>query len=418
MAKKKARKKRHPTNEFITVDDVNPKLDPNRAHMDNILLGAILPQDAIIQQRDAILSKPFFQGKPMTPETKRAITMLYDSSIKTSNSMRPLVCGYVDALIAAGEMPDDDTLNQMNRISLPQSLPDDLVEEFEQKQHARMTSLDQTFFAILPCFTSGVLTRDEDRIQQIFIWEVHSVNIQSHVIELSLRCEICCNGKRVPSVRIDHAFLQVIVMNDAYGWQIQNNEKTVSETLNMTVTKLSARRLKWTNADYQLWTNAIIRQARKVHQKYDPDFTNGVVQQAAIQEFLSYILTVNHVLGKRKTQKTTQSTDHPASQKPEIQLNTQTPQPEVKTDRIICGIRFSSVKAPRKPSMRTLVQYHTAAWSVKGHVRHYKSGKTVYIQPSVRRRQALKDKVSGQPAQQIVELVNPDKEASSDSCSS
>lgn len=51
-----------------------------------------------------------------------------------------------------------------------------------------------------------------------------------------------------------------------------------------------------------------------------------------------------------------------------------------------------------------IIDYHTPEWSVKGFPRHYKSGKTVFIQPSVRKRRVDKAVISPKEIEKNVEL--------------
>ena len=73
-------------------------------------------------------------------------------------------------------------------------------------------------------------------------------------------------------------------------------------------------------------------------------------------------------------------------------------------------IQFVSNQPPRKPSQKTARQYHGAVWTVRGHVRKYANGKTVYIRPTVRRRKALQDHINSRP-QNIIEFHDNAKEA-------
>ena len=50
-----------------------------------------------------------------------------------------------------------------------------------------------------------------------------------------------------------------------------------------------------------------------------------------------------------------------------------------------------------------LVEYKTDSWSVKGHLRHYKSGKTVFIKPSNRHRQIAESLIKPK------EIIEPER---------
>lgn len=418
MAKKKPKKKRSiRTTDLVTLDDINPKMDINQCHMENVLLNTILPPESAAQQRDGILARPQFLGKAMTTETRETVNVLYEASRKMTARMRPFVEKFIQALIKAGIMPSDDELAKLDSIRLPKAVPDGVIQAVSADQANPPQDINEMVFRLLPCFTSGIISKPDGEVESVFIWTVHTVDIEHQVIELSLQHEIHCNGRRVPNMNIKHAFVQVTrdPESPAYLWHVQHKTETHSEPLDLIVSKLSARKLNWTDGDYQFWEDAVIRMARKTRLKYDPD-NQGIVQQAVLQEFLSLMILVNYVLGQQKlrrkaAQQTVDTTPHEDRPRPEIKLDTQTPPAETRVNRVLCGIVFSSTQLPKKPSMRTLVQYRTAAWSVRGHVRHYKSGKTAYIQPTVRKRHALKDKVpENKPARQVIELIDPKKE--------
>ena len=67
------------------------------------------------------------------------------------------------------------------------------------------------------------------------------------------------------------------------------------------------------------------------------------------------------------------------------------------------GIQIKSRKRPIKVTRRNIIEYKTASWGVRGHVRHYKNGKTVYIKPYTCKRQKVKLPENSQP-QKIINI--------------
>ena len=70
-------------------------------------------------------------------------------------------------------------------------------------------------------------------------------------------------------------------------------------------------------------------------------------------------------------------------------------------------ISIKSAKMPRRPTGETIRKYKVAAWNSRGHVRHYKSGKTVYVRPSVHHRKCFKE--NEELAQTILKVGNTKK---------
>ena len=64
--------------------------------------------------------------------------------------------------------------------------------------------------------------------------------------------------------------------------------------------------------------------------------------------------------------------------------------PDERKVRYVGPIRVISEKPPRPVTRKTITTYRTASWQVRGHVRHYKSGKTVYVQPHVKSRREMR----------------------------
>lgn len=52
-------------------------------------------------------------------------------------------------------------------------------------------------------------------------------------------------------------------------------------------------------------------------------------------------------------------------------------------------IKITSEKKPSAPSMKKIIRYSTAEWSRRGFVRHYKSGKTVFVKPTTVKRKCI-----------------------------
>lgn len=78
--------------------------------------------------------------------------------------------------------------------------------------------------------------------------------------------------------------------------------------------------------------------------------------------------------------------------------------PRTRILRSVGPINVQSVKRPREVTARSAAKYTIAAWGVRGHLRRCKSGKTVWIKPTVHRRKSLQDKGAVKNRQQIIKL--------------
>ncbi|SDW49173.1 hypothetical protein SAMN05216391_10932 [Lachnospiraceae bacterium KHCPX20] len=72
-----------------------------------------------------------------------------------------------------------------------------------------------------------------------------------------------------------------------------------------------------------------------------------------------------------------------------IQKGGSTDPSDKRITRIVNGITFLSKIKPKHPTYKGLRHFTCASWSVRGHVRTYKSGKTVYVRPHEKHRKSL-----------------------------
>ncbi len=112
----------------------------------------------------------------------------------------------------------------------------------------------------------------------------------------------------------------------------------------------------------------------------DDEMTNSL-----IQHFFTAMLQVNcelnehkpkAVRGKAKGVKVKTVTDKTPETNPRPQI--------VRT--LPSGVTITSAKAPKASTLEVVRHYKVASWNVRGHVRHYKNGKVVYIEPRVAHR--------------------------------
>lgn len=68
------------------------------------------------------------------------------------------------------------------------------------------------------------------------------------------------------------------------------------------------------------------------------------------------------------------------------------------------GISIKSVDIPREANYERIIRYKVASWNTRGHERKLKSGKVVYVKPSVHHRKALQGKCTDEPAQTVIQI--------------
>jgi hypothetical protein len=68
------------------------------------------------------------------------------------------------------------------------------------------------------------------------------------------------------------------------------------------------------------------------------------------------------------------------------------------------GIVIKSVDIPREANYERIIRYKVASWNTRGHERKLKSGRVVYVKPSVHHRKALQGKCTDGPAQTVIQI--------------
>ena len=84
------------------------------------------------------------------------------------------------------------------------------------------------------------------------------------------------------------------------------------------------------------------------------------------------------------------------------EINTECVDIPRKLVRTIGKITVKSEKIPKQSTERTVIKYKVASWKRRGFIRHYKSGKTVYIKETTHHRHCLNDET--QTPQSVIKL--------------
>ena len=101
--------------------------------------------------------------------------------------------------------------------------------------------------------------------------------------------------------------------------------------------------------------------------------------------FVGVILETNYQLSLGKPKAKRGSGNKIQTKAGEIDRN---PKPKI-VRALSGGILVTSVKPPRPASPDTIRTYHIAAWKSRGHIRHYKDGRTTYVRESIHHRKCL-----------------------------
>lgn len=152
-----------------------------------------------------------------------------------------------------------------------------------------------------------------------------------------------------------------------------------------TLTRIPPTELPWSSVEKELWEEIILQNAVDQEARWKNHGFHDVF--AATSEFTRLISITNFLLSNHRPVLIKEPSDKPAAKR---QATTKPKTAEkTRSVRTVGPIRVISVRPPKAPNEKTIRNYVTAAWTVRGHTRTYKSGKTVYIKPGTRRRRSM-----------------------------
>lgn len=272
---------------------------------------------------------------------------------------------------------------------------------------------EQTFYLALPCFPSGILQLPDNRVIHFEVTDLETGDLNSARISLAhYRCIPYngANGKNTvtadPGRRVSFLLSPQTIGFDGVHFRVK--ESAIIEHVSFTdlYTCFHPREMNWTKGQVRLWEQVVLQNA--VDQ--DEKFKRGRLAELLVADlFVNAIISANVLLSNQRpvieypARPETSRTSRPASGAKPASLAPVDPDEPVKKTRIVGTVKFVSAKLPKAPSQKTLRQYHLAEWKARGHMRHYKSGKVVYIRPAVKRRKALQGKPAT-PTQSIIKF--------------
>lgn len=290
---------------------------------------------------------------------------------------------YINQLATTGIYPNKTVIDQLDCIDMsafgnpdqPCSAQKPKTEDFDITMEYLKHPENHPFYYLIPCFKTGFLKTNQQRgiyFNILQIDEEHQ-SIKLHIQDFMLTdLEPECGRSADITYRYEHNGVTCI----------SENEQSFIDVY----TKLSPKNLRWNNRQISFWEEITLQNAvnqdvlfQKIHKDPAKELANL---------FLCYLLLSNYYLSQKRPtiEKSKNKTANPKIKtKNEPTTNTE----PIKRIRHIGNVRFISEKTPSKPTQEQIRTYRLANWGVRGHIRHYKNGKTVYIQPQTRHRKAL-----------------------------
>lgn len=308
---------------------------------------------------------------------------------------------YFNRLMAMPEYKSGAELDAMDRIDLTDLHlgEEELKDEYQKNLEQYLDNLDNLVYASVPCFKEGVVQVSASRRTYFKVLEVDP---DAHIIRIYLR-DYMKHSWPEEAGPIDSTWWDIgtggeylfapghlTYHEQRAGLDLIMSQCKLEEFIDL-YTKISPKALGWNAEDVRLWEKLLLQNAVDQYHRFLYRRQKPTVN--LLEQFNSFIVTSNLFLSKYKPvlEKTPKETpDEPKD--PASQTKKTIVTPSAKRVRTVGTIRFLSEKAPKRATEATVRHWHIASWPTRGHMRTLRSGKQVYVQPSIHHRKALEGK--------------------------
>lgn len=284
---------------------------------------------------------------------------------------------YSDWAIKKGLLYDRQTLKEFDTIDFSNFIGSDSYEQksdlpnFDELSQEEVNKLNNCWYLIIPPFEEGVLKPNKNR----YVWfKVVEINEENHSYEVFLADYAYDQHVWILENKIAGTFYWDAKWCDKKHWLYKCEGERTS--------KIMARHLKeykdeW-DEDNLLYLNNVAIPVMK-SSELDNDL------ECLLCHFAYTIIKTNLELLNDKPRAKRNSVNKVKTTAGEVDKN---PKPKV-IRTMTSGIKIKSVKVPKAPNQESIRKYKIEAWKTRGHIRHYKDGKTVYIRESIHHRKCL-----------------------------
>lgn len=288
-----------------------------------------------------------------------------------------LLRSFVSILLGKKQMLRLSEVKKMNVLDACALLPED-ENEYTAPSIPPVSEEEQKFadklgwYALVPCFESGALRINKFRY---LVFEVQSIDPEKRELAVRIHDYMRIRSLWQPGISVTAHVRVKTLPSVAVAC-------TDPRTFADLYTSLSRKELGWSEEDYRFWMDTVVENARIKEASIPDGYMKSCESIAAI--FFRVLMRCNLLLSQEKPSR---PVNQKGGGKREIRYEKEmTP---VRKVRMVGPLKVQSEKPPKAPCLETVVTYKTASWTVRGHVRRYKNGKTVYIKPTVRKRKAL-----------------------------
>lgn len=358
---------------------------------------------------------PFFGIRPQA-ELLADVARQNPSSVMAMKSngdmFQELLAEYNAALVERGLAKSRDALEAMDTIDIrgiagprmaetPSELPSPSAM-LEPDTYLAYIASEPPLYQILPCFEKGVIRANMDRY---FEFELLSVDTDARELRVFLHDY---TYRRTTGLWEPGVYGNLTLMYGLEDAQVSiKGADSDLVTFDRIYRMLDLKSLGWDNARRTLWKRTAVAHADAHKAARKSEARNDVVELARI--FLAYVTICNFYLATRKPVAAKRRAPGKARTGKDAQNRAAAAPPPERLVRTVGPIRIVSARVPRPAGAlsNTLRRYRVAEWTSRGHVRHYKTGKTVWIRPATHKRKALSGTAGQAPRPTSVVKFDP-----------
>lgn len=240
------------------------------------------------------------------------------------------------------------------------------------------------FYERLPCFTEGIMNYrvSPDAPNTQFYWKILNIDPNNESIKIRL-ISIAPNNNQ-NNLYIYDAIITIQPTTLKYTCESLSKYQDIHHIC-------SKKELQWNNIDLEVW-NAHL-------QNYINIINDGLTWKQKqldemimidIERFFTFNLIANAIMAKKAKNNSTNHTNVQPHPTPTKIIQTPAKQQKRTVHNFDNMIRVSTDDNWKPSASPKTIHYVAPSWNVRGHVRHYKNGKTVYIKPHTKHRQNMK----------------------------
>lgn len=280
------------------------------------------------------------------------------------------------------------------------------------------------FYPMIPCFQKGVMVNNyANGIKAYSIFEILALDEKDFTVTVRVDeyAAIPNTDKLQPNQ--SYTFTAAALKREELAYGDETCEfglKVDPDTFTsgyLSYLRIPPDRLPWNEEEKRVWQEVVIPYVATSAEIMKQSILDPHKQSSAVL-FVSNTIATNYCLYKHK----------PVVVKPSDGAEEKEPsgkarpadKPSGRSDgpkqRIVGTVRIVSDKPPRAPGPATVKNYKLSEWTRRGHVRHCKSGKTVYVRPTTakRRKQTGQDPTVTAPARLVIRDNAPNEDMKGD----